>query len=361
MLRYRVLATLSAALLTVGAVAVPADAAAAPMPTPPQSAAAVRLAAIHNTTFGPGSMMVDPDGKLVPVGQPDKISAGATASTVRPKPQRPTAGPVTKFSACSTFCYSYAAAYATFAAGNLKEGARVEAHIEKPAMDSTDWSGGAHTLGELAVIDSATNSYVEIGYRIANDQGDGWTHLFLSAWKNGTWLGYNATGGFADNGAVSVNAGDNINTQVGTSQRLVAQRVQSGGASTPGWWMGYGTPSQWIGIYPDSTIWLAGTSTPFTNANEVDAYDEIASKHFPTCTDMGKGVLGSASGSYPTSGSEMASFATEATAGGAYSATNFTGVSNTDATKWKAILKTADSTTAREGGPGYSPDPSACP
>jgi len=269
--------------------------------------------------------IVTPDGEVVPVGHPAPSAQPELTSHLGQQGGRMGAsrsGPH-PFTACSPICYDYAGMIVNYAAGSHKVGTRAETTIEKPAMDGTDWPGGGHTLYELAALNynapgGTGRQIIEFGYGIDKANGDGWTHLFGGAWKDGVFLGYGSAGGFVDNGANAVNIDSNVKLDV-------------------------------------------GTSVTFVDSDEIQPFGELAALHTPSCTDIGHGTLPTAGGTYPTSGSEVTAFSVESTVGGSYSLAALSSGYITNSTKWNAVFKTGSTSDFRFGGPGYTPDPTACP
>lgn len=259
-----------------------------------------------------------------------------------------TKGGATTFSACSPPCFIYAgASRSTSGVTSVSTANRVAI----PSLDQADNPG--HTLGEMSYQNG--NDIVEIGWnRDRGLYGETYptltTRLFVFAWyDNGaggkTGCGYNGGCGYTDYVPNTTNAGSDISAANGAQKQM--QIVQSGGRI----WLFYDT--NWIGSYPQNLT--HGRS--FTTANFIQTFGEIAAQHNPTCTDMGNSWLANGSNTYPTSGADFTSL-NEAT-GGSYSLVAYTNHYATDATKWNEVNKSTG--TILYGGPGYSPNPGACP
>ncbi len=202
--------------------------------------------------------------------------------------------------------YRYAGGKVTGITGH--DGMRSTMTIEQPYLEGP--GAGYHSLMELAAIKSivpstggaAQRNIVEIGWTVdrALNGGSVQPHLFVFAWKNGTGLGYNAAGGFVDNGTCSVNAGDNVSVDVGTQRSFILQYKTLATATVEGWWAWYGnsafTTGCWVGHWP-ATIWTTGspTVTGFTGPDEAQWFGEavVDSLTGTQCTDMGDGTFGS--------------------------------------------------------------------
>lgn len=292
-MKNRILVALVALLATAGLVAgtVPAHAATqaggllvAAAPIDPE-----RAAALANTTFEPGSKMVDPDGKIVPVGNPTGKGWGNALP-----PRLPEA--LAAKSICASACYKYAGSVTT--PGVTRYGLGGQLSIEHPAMDYYDWPNGGHTLAEWGAQQTSTGNAVEVGWRISIGQGDGYERLFTYEWRNGVPIGYNADGGFVDNGAVAFNAGDRVDAWRGTTQQMNIKFKSAAQSVTPGWWVGF--RGQWIGVHP-----LTNFGGAFVGGDKFSAFGEVAAFHDPSCTDMGRGTFPTASGTYPTAGAQF--------------------------------------------------------
>lgn len=283
------------------------------------------------------------------------------------KPVPPSLSPLAlKRATCTpNACYDYAGRkYA--AAGIIATS--INASVITSSLDQVDF----HTLWEMA--NQAKNAsgtsglcnFIELGTnrdRVVN--GDTYpaltTHLFGSVWYCGngpdgtantaddvpTFCGYNGGCGYVDNAANPVNLGSDI-----TAANNVRKNFQILHDSTQGvWWLWYDTG--YLGSFPDSL----GHGQTFTSASLTQTFDEIAAHHNPTCTDMGNSWLADNTKTFPQTGQENFSF--NADTGSGYGLAAFTGTTTTQPTKW--AVSTVSNFSYYSGGPGYSPNPGACP
>ena len=182
------------------------------------------------------------------------------------------------------------------AAGSTAGGAASNVLVAEPYLDTTN---DAHSLGEVAARDTSTGNTIEIGWNI--DQainGDTQAHLFTGAWKNGTFLGYNATAtGYVDNSSNATNAGANLHsvaidaTFTNRIKQFLIQydnTVACGSDPTGGWWVKYA--GVYVGCYQNS-IWGAGV---FTTVNNAEYFGEVATYRTSgkPCSDQGNGNPG---------------------------------------------------------------------
>lgn len=298
-----------------------------------------RAAALANTTFEPGSKIVDPDGKIVPVGNPTGKGWGNALP-----PRMPAASALAAKSICTTACYKYAGAVT--APGVTRYGLGGTLTIEHPALDYYDWPNGGHSLAEWAVQQTSTGNAVEMGWRISIGQGDGYERLFTYEWRNGVPIGYNGDGGFVDNGAVAFNAGDRVDGWRGTGQQSNIKYKSAAQSVTPGWWVGF--RGQWIGVHPDTNFGGA-----FVGGDKFSAFGEVAGFHDPSCTDIGHvGTFATTSNTYPTSGAQFRSTTLYDATGADVGPVTFNLYSTTDTTLYRNYHPTGVNDTVNFGGPG---------
>lgn len=234
------------------------------------------------------------------------LSGPAQAAPVKPGGtiQKPVAGAGSAARLFGTPEFRYAGGKQFSITGH--DGIRSTMTIEQPYLDTADY----HSLMELAAIKSivpstggaAQRNIVEIGWTVdrALNGGSAVPHLFVFAWKNGVGLGYNAAGGFVDNGTCGTNAGASLSADVGTQKGFILQyRTVAGGAAVEGWWAWHGNSAFssgcWVGHWP-ATIWTTGvpTVTGFTGPGEAHWFGEtVVDSAGAKCSDMGDGTLGS--------------------------------------------------------------------
>lgn len=181
--------------------------------------------------------------------------------------------------------------------GTTAGGASAKILVAEPYLDTTN---DAHTLAEVAARDTATGNTLEAGWTIDQSlNGDTQAHLFVGAWKNGAFLGYNASAPtWVDNSSNAINAGANLHSVVTDptfTNRIKLFLIQydntvaCGSDPSGGWWVKYDTA--YVGCWPNST-WGSGV---FTSVNNAEYFGEVAT--FRTsgkpCSDMGNGKPGS--------------------------------------------------------------------
>lgn len=218
------------------------------------------------------------------------------------------------FTACASPCYYYAGGKQT---GMTATGASTNVSIKKPWKSPSDY----HTLGESAVIrgSGATRQIVEIGYTVdpVVNGGSSDPYLFVGAWKNNTFLGYNAAGGFVDEPGCATNAGTSLAAAVGSTTKRFVTFYDSTTPVGGGWWIWYGeanptTTGCYVGYYPIS-VW-SGVTPAFTGIDQVQLFGETVTARTEPCSDMGSGDF--AAGGVGTS----AHFASHSLIGGSVAA-----------------------------------------
>ncbi|GIF00720.1 neprosin family prolyl endopeptidase [Paractinoplanes rishiriensis] len=186
--------------------------------------------------------------------------------------------------------------------GTLPTGFYANLEVEAPVLDTA--ASDNYTLTEIAVEKSVNSArqIVECGWAVNQSVfGNTQTHLFVSAWVNGSFLGWGT--GFTDNAANTThNHGTVLSTNV--FQRCGIQYFNGD------WWVWFGTTTgvgDWVGYFAGSN-WTGAspTVTTFTNNDTSHAVGQVNADNDPTCTDMGDGVIGSASsGAYIASTSNV--------------------------------------------------------
>lgn len=243
-----------------------------------------------------------PDGKtLTPARKatdlPDvQLAASRTAGALSPK-RVPIAKDnvgkgVPQAKAMSSYLYRYATGWDDKGGTTLDtEGVYAQVRIAKPAFATFHY----HSLGEIAAVRPSVNGrqIIEVGYtvdRVLNG-GSVEPHLFVGAWVNEGFKGYNAgqgtPSGFVDYGPTLVNAGANLGigglAHTGTAKQMSI--LYSGGA----WWTSYN--NQWIGYYPDS-LWTGATpAASFTSMQRAQLFGEVVVDGVDDCQmQMGTGI-----------------------------------------------------------------------
>lgn len=205
----------------------------------------------------------------------------------------------------STTSFMYAGGHQILASGTTATGAATNLLVAEPHLDAVN---DDHSLAEVAVRDSTTGNTVEIGWTVDPFLNpDSQVHLFSAAWKNGVFLGYNASAaGYVDYSGNAVDVGANIHaaavdpTFTNRIKKFTISRdttVPCGSDNTGGWWISYN--NAWVGCYQNS-IW----SGVFTTVNDAEYFGEVATERSTgkPCSDMGNGKPGS---SYTTGGLDI--------------------------------------------------------
>jgi hypothetical protein len=239
---------------------------------------------------------------------------------------------LTPCGAPTTYCYSYAAAQQNLSSGDQARGASLTGTVDQCYL-SSGIQGDAHCLFELAARDVTGQQIVEVGWNsdvFTNPNGQ--MHLFVGAWVNNAFQGYNGGGGWVDAAGCNPCAGDSINAAVGTSKAL---KIEHNDGSSR-WDVSYN--GSVIGYYPDAT-WSGG----YTRTRLVQVFGELASANLESCSDIGNGDLATSS-----VGASVTSYAL---IGSTASAGLGTGVV-TNSAAWAVNLPSG--TSMRYGGPGYN-------
>lgn len=205
-------------------------------------------------------------------------------------------------------------------------------------------TGDFHSLAEIFAGKDINNG-IEVGWTVdatgINGTDHTNPHLFVGAWVNGNFLGYNnaAGSGWVDYSGNADDAGKLLTT--GTAVEFGMQH--SGSV----WWVYYNTAA--IGDFPDS-LWSA-TSNTFTNLDRVQVFGEVAGNSTSPHTQMGKGVLASAtSGACPCTGAKISSMTY--TGGSGAVVPLLVKASDPNPTKYNSVLL-ASNKTLYYGGPGF--------
>ena len=153
-----------------------------------------------------------------------------------------------------------------------------------------------HTLVETAVKSADSQQIIEVGVTQdpsvnKNPPGSstGWygPRVFVGAWINGVFQGYNG-GGFVPVSGVSVVPGV---TNLPANTAYVHHIWYSTDQDL--WWIGFGT--EWIGYFPGS-MWTSATPSVTFNRNEISQiFWELASTELKPCSDLGNGDIPTAS------------------------------------------------------------------
>lgn len=158
-------------------------------------------------------------------------------------------------------------------------GANVQ-HLPNPLYKAP---ADSHTLVELAVrkTNNSNCGLIEAGITVDPVVNpDSQPRLFVFAWdKNCAGVGYNT--GFVLSASRTISPGDVVSTTSAMSWSYVSGN----------WWLAY--QGAWVGYYPNSVF---GTSFTFDRVGQFLGFGEVANAGVSafSCSDMGDGVLPSA-------------------------------------------------------------------
>lgn len=202
--------------------------------------------------------------------------------------------------------FLYAGARQLLSAGTTAQGIQSSMLVAEPYLDAVN---DGHTLMEEAAKDTASGNTIEFGWNVDFAlYGDTEVHLFSGGWRNGVFLGYNASAvGYVDYGSNATDIGANLHavatnaTFTSRIKQFTIQRdttVACGSDATGGWWIRY--DGAFIGCYQNS-IWGAGV---FTSVNDAEYFGEVPTFRASgkPCSDMGNGKPGN---SYTTGGLDI--------------------------------------------------------
>lgn len=258
------------------------------------------LALLGATLVAPSAAMgsvraVSPDGKPFTVGSQAKKASWSSPAVVAQKKVPTTGGVSALRTSCASPCYLYEGGRQDFTAPNRATSVAMNLRVKNPYVDFTN--DAFHSLQETAVINGSgsTRDIVEVGWTkdsaVCGSSVD--PCLFTYAWLNGVGQGYNAAGGFVDNGTCALNAGDSLAFDVSNVAASSQWGIVWDGPSSPandGWWISYTNNAGvgcYVGYYPQ-TIWSSAGKT-FVDANRVENFLEIAAKRTEPCSDFGSG------------------------------------------------------------------------
>lgn len=215
-----------------------------------------------------------PSGEMVKVGKPGK---GVKAYKGKPGKARGS----NLRTLLNPPYYFYAVGGQGFSAAPYPTGAYINIKAAKPTLAAGDY----HTLAEIGVESSNQQQTVEIGWtvdRLVNGGSDD-PHLFVGHWVDDVWQGYNS--GCVDNASNSLDAGDNVNSWVGTAAQKYGAEYFGGN-----WWVM--ANNTWVCYFPGGN-W-SGANEAFTDMKLFQAFGEVtAAVATPTGTQMGNGTCGS--------------------------------------------------------------------
>jgi hypothetical protein len=316
----RFIAAVAALGLALSLASAPAAVAAPAVPTPGP-----------NQVVNPSGKIVDKLPPLVNVPANKGLNAAGKAGPVKGKPSlKAKLGGVSALLACDGVsgpaCYLYNGGRQFDFTPNYGVSSTVTHGGHSGALNgATDY----HTLVETAVQSDDSNQIIEVGVIQSpsvnkNPPGSstGWygPRLFVGAWVNDVFQGYNG-GGFVPVSGTSVVPGvTNLPANTAYVQHIWYSTDQDM------WWIGFGT--EWIGYFPGS-MWTGATPSVTFNRNELtQIFWEMASTELKPCSDLGNGDIPTA-----TLGSKVENIA-------------FRGVTN------GAITAGVNFSTFRQGVPG---------
>jgi neprosin-like protein len=322
----RVIGAAAVSLLLVGA--------GAHVATPAQAASFVSTSV---AAPAPGSLVKGPDGKTYEIGS---VPKGVVAPKGNPSTRRDMTGTtlrsLTTCPGTTPKCYHYSGGQQFV----MADGVYANLKPFAPFVATYDY----HSLEEITAEAAGTGgqNIIEVGWTVDRQGVNGLDytnpHLFVGRWLNGAFGGYNG-GGFVQLASPAPQAGQAVTTDINISKTFSI--LHSGTA----WWVGYN--GSWAGYFPD-TIWTGA----FVQGSLFQGFMEVASKYTRSCTDMGSGVLGSASGG--TGIGQVGSWAIQnAPAGTVNDMTPFAvdGVLQ-PSTDYNGTILTGTLRTGQGGGPG---------
>lgn len=184
---------------------------------------------------------------------------------------------------------------------------------------------------------------VELGFNVDPGlYGNSNPHLFVGAWRDEVFLGYNGGGGYtAFTNTCGYTAGQTETAGVSVKLQIIH------GGTPSGWWLYRGTCA--FGYYPDTT-W-SGSGITFTSGQTAQAFGEVWDNAGAgtTPTDMGNGTL--AAVGPPAAGANIGSILYDAQPSGNVSMTWFKITPGGGATQYN--IAGLSGRTGRYGGPGF--------
>jgi len=149
-----------------------------------------------------------------------------------------------------------------------------------------------HTLVETAVQSADSQQIIEVGVTQdpsvnKNPPGSstGWygPRVFVGAWVNGVFQGYNGGGFVPVSGTTIVPGVTNLPANTAYVHHIWYSTDQDL------WWIGFGT--EWLGYFPGS-MWTGATPSATFNRNGLtQIFWELASEEAKPCSDLGNGDI----------------------------------------------------------------------
>lgn len=289
------------------------------------------------TTVTANSKPIRPPGSVSkPVSKPKAAkkpashataSSNSSAASTATKPAASHAAAVVHTISCKGYSNGYC--YQWVGGRQFISASGVSVKFAQAAPKTTGTALNGHTLVELSVGTSDGRQYVEVGWILPAANGDKRPRLFVYHWVNGHTSCYNGCG-FVQVSS-SIHPGDALTVGATGTYKI----NYSGGQ----WQVFYNGTE--VGYFPES-LW-SGT---FTQAGFTQIFGEVASSTLPTCTQMGDGIYGSASGSLLISGYSLIGSGNSPSLS-PYNLNNFNGSRNSGY-NYGAVTPTS----MRIGGPG---------
>lgn len=277
----RVLAAMATLGLALSLVSAPAQAAPAkPGPNQvvnPSGKIVTKLPSLANV---PANKGLTASGKVGPVkGKPNpKAKAGSVSTLADPE--------------CSSgfgACYLYNGGRQFDFTPNYGVSATVTHGGHSGALNgATDY----HTLVETAVQSADSQQIIEVG--VTQDpsvnknppgSGTGWygPRVFVGAWINGAFQGYNGGGFVPVSGTTVVPGVTNLPANTAYVHHIWYDTNQDL------WWIGFGT--EWLGFFPGDLWDNATPSVTFNRNGLTQIFWELASTELKPCSDLGNGDI----------------------------------------------------------------------
>jgi hypothetical protein len=329
------------------------------------TASLVGITPAHATPVPSGASSIEVNSaSLRPTAPPPSLKAsfGKPMKGVKANKQKPPApiggGLLTRTAASSPYHYVGGSQTAT------NTGLYANMMINWSYTDTYASDNGAHNVAELDAETTRANGMrdiVEVGTvsdRFLSPLGNDEPRLFVGAWVNGVFQGYN-TGfvPYTGAGACTYHPGDNMGPINGTASRIGIEFINTPGTAV-GWWVSQG--AAWCGYLPadpaggstTTNRWF-GSGANFTSATKYQAFGEVASSWNEPCTDMGNGTLGNSAVSSPYNYNTMPSYISTVSPVGVASPTMGVGyvIPNTLGYKLNML---ASGKTFYYGGPGWN-------
>lgn len=242
--------------------------------------------------------------------------------------------------------YFYNLGRQTLTAPDKSTGMSGNLRIQKPFLASGDY----HSLAEIAVQSADSKQIVEVGWTVDRTTNSACTptpackddpYIFVGNWVNGVFRGYNSSSpDWVDYASNPVNPGPATGSLASVVDLSKQFNIQISGGN---WWIGYDL--QWLGYFKASA-WT-GVSPAFDGGYLHQAFGEVASSITKPCTDMGSGVLGTATTGIPARLGSLNLLTTP-------TAENFVASVQPSTASSVYAVNALSATTIAYGGPGWN-------